>query len=320
MITIKSPFRISFFGGSTDYKDFYEQHGSFVIGTTIDKNVYITMRKRPVILSSESVITYSKLQHVKTFDEIDNPLIKSILKYTNVSIPIELNSFSDIPSRTGLGGSSSFSVGLLYLINKLLNKDATYSKKDLVKDAIKIERFILNESGGIQDQIWPVYGGFNTIEITKEGKFFVKPLSITEEFKTELQSSILLIYTNYQRNQDDISKSHENKNKLSILDIAKQAHSNFLQEDIKSIGELLYQSWIEKRNISSLISTQKIDDTIKTVMSMGAYGAKLLGSGGCGFILVICNPIVKQKITELFKNDILDVKFTNDGVKEIFST
>lgn len=321
MIIVKSPFRISFFGGSTDYKDFYEKYGSFIIGTTIDKGVYLSMRKRPSILSPESIITYSKLQHIRNFDDIDNPLIREILKFTKVNVPIEFNSFSDVPSRTGLGGSSSFSVGMLYLINKIFgDKHNIYNKSDLVKSAIFIERTLLNEPGGIQDQIWPAFGGLNTIEINTNGNFFVKPLSVTEDFKNELQSSLLLLYTNSQREQNGIAKSYENKNKLPIFQIAKQAHSCFLKEDIKSIGNLLYESWIQKRGISNLISTNKVDVIIQKVMDMGAHGAKLLGSGGCGFILILCDPIVKQKIIETFSNDIMDFKFDNKGVTEIFSS
>lgn len=319
MIIVKSPFRVSLFGGSTDYKDFYENHGSFIIGSTIDKGVYLSMRKRPSILSSESIITYSKLQHIKHFDEIENPLIKEILKYSNVNVPIEFNSFSDVPSRTGLGGSSSFSVGMLYLIHRLFGIK-NYSKTELANEAIHIERNILNEPGGIQDQIWPSFGGLNTIEIKQNGKFYVKPLSITEEFKHELEQSMVLIYTNYQREQNDIAKSHENKDKLSILNIAKEAHSYFLKEDIKSIGSLLYESWKQKRGISNLISTDNVDNIISTVMSMGAYGTKLLGSGGCGFILAMCDPTVKKKIYKQFSKTIMDFKFESNGVSEIFST
>jgi len=317
MIIVKSPFRISFFGGSTDYKDFYEQHGSFIIGTTIDKNVYLSMRIRPSILSSESVVTYSKMEFIKNWNEINNPLIREILKYRNIDIPIEFYSFSDVPSRTGLGGSSAFCVGMLYLINQVL-EEPHIMKKQLVKDAIYVERVLLEEAGGIQDQIWPVYGGLNTIEIHKDGDFSVKPLAVTEDFKEELQNSMVLIYTNDQRDQDSIAKSHEKKDKQAILDIAKEAHGYFIKENIEMIGNLLHVSWKAKSQISPLISTPKIDHIVNTVMSMGAYGVKLLGSGGCGFVMVICNPIVKTKIKETFGDAILDFKFENHGASIIY--
>ena len=318
MIIVKAPFRISFFGGSTDYKEFYEKNGSFLIGSTIDKYVYLTMRKRPSILPKQSVITYSKLQHVENWDEIQNPLIREILKYRNINEAIEFFSFSDIPSRTGLGGSSAFCVGMLYLIDQI-RKDRVICSPHLAKEAIRVERDILQEPGGIQDQIWPVYGGLNTIEIQKDGDFLVKPLAVTKEFKEELQNSMVLIYTNEQREQDSIAKSHENRDKTSILQIAKEAHRFFLNEDIEQIGRLLHKSWEEKQKISPLISTGKINTIISEVMGMGAYGVKLLGAGGCGFVLVICNPKIKRKIVEKFKNNILDFKFENSGVQVIYN-
>lgn len=317
MIIIKSPLRISLFGGSTDYESFYKYNGSFIIGTTIDKHVYLSTRYRSKILADESVITYSKIDVVKNWDEINNPLIRETLKFTKLNRSIDLNSFSDIPSRTGLGGSSSFCVGLLKAINILKNEE--YTKRQLALDAINIERYILKDAGGIQDQIWAAYGGLNSIEINTMGNFSVKPLPVTDDFKLELESSMLLIYTNDQRNQDNIAKSHENKNKLDMLDLSRHAYSHFLDENIKNIGELLYESWKMKIGISGLISSSKINDIISKVMDTGAYGAKLLGAGGCGFILVICNPIVKAKIKEIFGNNIMDFKFEYQGASEIFT-
>lgn len=317
MIIVKAPFRISFFGGSTDYKDFYEKHGSFIIGTTIDKYVYLSMRIRPSILPNESVITYSKLQLIKNWAEIQNPLIQQILKYKNINVPIEFNSFSDIPSRTGLGGSSSFCVGMLHLINKVFN-EPEITNKALANEAIYVERTLLQEPGGIQDQIWPSYGGLNTINIAKNGDFFVKPLAVTTEFKEELEKSMVLIYTNDQRNQDSIAKSHENKDKLAIMDIANQAHNYFLNEDIVNIGRLMYEAWKEKSKISDLISSVKIDTMVNEVIAMGAYGVKLLGSGGCGFLLVICDPLVRNKIIERYQKNILEFKFDNNGTSIIY--
>lgn len=307
------------FGGSTDYKSFYETHGSFIIGTTIDKYCYLSMRYRPSILSKQYLCTYSKYELVDTLNEIKNPLIRETLKYFNVDKPIEFFSFSDIPARTGLGGSSSYCVGMAYLLNKL--KQFNYSNKELVKMAIDIERNILKESGGIQDQIWPIAKGLNSIEITTTGDFLIKPLPITEEFTAELERSFTLIYTNEQRNTDDIAKSHESdvQNKLNILNISKIAYTLFVKENIKEIGNLVYESWLHKEKISPLISIEKTKTIISDVMSMGAYGAKLLGSGGCGFVLVISDPIVKEKIVEKYNGWVLNVSFSKTGVSELFS-
>jgi D-glycero-alpha-D-manno-heptose-7-phosphate kinase len=316
MVIVKSPFRISFFGGSTDYESHYKEYGSFIIGTTIDKYVYLSMRLRPKILPDESVVVYSKLENVKNISDIHQPLIRETLKYCNINQPIEFNSFSDIPSRTGLGGSSSYCVGLLYLIYKILKKDI--NKRKLAQDAINIERHILKEAGGIQDSIWPAYGGLNSIEINTNGDFFVKPLPVTEDFKKELENSVVLIYTNEQRNQDEIARSHENKNKEGLLKLSKESYQYFLKEDIKNIGRLFFETWNEKSKLSSLISNGRIDEMMNQAMSMGAYGSKLLGSGGCGFIAVICDPSVGKKIKETFRDNTFDIKFESDGVSQIY--
>lgn len=317
MIIVKTPLRISLFGGSTDYESFYKENGSFLIGTTIDKYSYLSMRFRPKILSKETLVVYSKMTYAKVLDDIQNPLIRETLRYGNVKDFVELFSFADIPSRTGLGGSSSYCVGLLYLINQLYGH--LEDKKKLVKDAIKIEREILKESGGIQDSIWPVYGGLNSIEIHRTGEFSVKPLPITEDFRQELENSMVLIYTNEQRSQEEIAKSHNYKDKIQILSLAREAYDCFVEEDIESIGELLYEAWKQKRALSPLISNLKVDTTISTVMDCEAYGAKLLGSGGCGFVLAICNPTAKAKLLEVFGDDVLPFKFESTGVSRIHS-
>ncbi len=318
MILVKSPFRVSFFGGSTDYADFYKQHGSFIFGCTINKYAYLSIRNKPKILSEASTISYSKYERVENLKDIENPLIRETLNYFGIKQPIEFISFSDIPSRTGLGGSSSYCVGMSHLLRTFLSKKI--SKKQIAKDAIEIERNILKESGGIQDQIWAAYGGLNTIEINNNGDFFVKPLSITNEFREHLLDSMVLIYTNEQRTCDKIAKAHQNKDKTTILKLAHEAHNHLISEDIKSMGNLMYESWLEKSKLSSHISTESVDSIISTCLKAGAYGAKLLGAGGCGFILVICDPKTKRKITSIFKNNILDFNFDYSGASTMFNS
>jgi D-glycero-alpha-D-manno-heptose-7-phosphate kinase len=317
MILVKAPFRVSFFGGSTDYADFYEQHGSFIFGCTINKYAYLSIRNKPKILSEASTISYSKFERVKNLSDIENPLIRETLKYFGINGAIEFISFSDIPSRTGLGGSSSYCVGMSHLLRTFLGKNI--SKNQIARDAIEIERNILKESGGIQDQIWAAYGGLNTIEIRKNGNFFVKPLPITNEFRDHLRDSMVLIYSNEQRVSNNVAKSHENKDKTPILKLAHEAYSYLLSEDIKSMGTIMYDAWLEKAKISSHVSTKSVDSIISTCMNFGAYGAKLLGAGGCGFVLVLCDPSVKQKISEIFVDNILEFDFDYNGACTIFN-
>ena len=318
MVITKTPYRISFFGGGTDLNQWFRENGGAVISTTIDKYCYLSMRFRPSILSKKYLCTYSKYELSDTIDEIKNPLIRETLRYFNVDKPIELFSFTDIPARTGLGGSSSYCVGMCCLINKI--KQLNLSKNQIINSAIDIERNILKESGGIQDQIWPLSNGLSSIEIDTKGNFYVKPMPVTEEFSDELLNSFTLIYTDEQRNTDVIAKSHENdiQNKLNILNLAKQSYNLFLKEDIKSIGEYLYESWLSKERISPLISNIKTKEIIDDVMHMGSYGSKLLGSGGCGFVLVISDSIVKQKIVNKYNGYVLDFKFNTNKILEVF--
>jgi D-glycero-alpha-D-manno-heptose-7-phosphate kinase len=179
-----------------------------------------------------------------------------------------MSSTSDIPSRTGLGGSSSYCVALSYLIKKI--KEENIDSKEIINSAIEIEREILKESGGIQDQIWPFAKGFSSIEIKKDGTYNIKPLPITEEFEQTLQDSMILIYTEEQRNNDVIAKSHEDdiNNKYQILETAKKAYKLFEQEDLKGIGELVYESWLSKERISPYISNNKIKTIIDDIINM----------------------------------------------------
>lgn len=318
MIIVKTPFRLSFFGGSTDYESFYKEHGSFLIGTTIDKYSYLSMRTRPSILTKEHLVVYSKMEYVKDLDLISNPLIRETLKYKNIHEWIEFFSFSDIPARTGLGGSSSYCVGLIHLIDSL---NGVYTNKTrIAKEAIHIERNILKEAGGIQDHILASFGGFNSIEIRPSGEFLVKPIPMTKDFTEELEQSVIMIYTNEQRCQEEIAKSHEGKEKTEILEISKKAYTYFMKQNIKCIGQLLRETWKTKRKMSPLISTPKIDSIMAELDRQGVYGYKLLGAGGCGFIMALCDPYVKDKVKETFKDSILPVQFESDGVSRIYPT
>lgn len=312
MILVKVPLRISMFGGSTDYKSFYQDYGSFLIGTTINQYIYLSIRFRPKFFPQESLFVYSKMDSVKDHKDIHNPLIREILRYKNVKDYVEFSTFSDIPAKMGLGGSSAFCIGLLYAVNQLYG--LSMDKKVLVKDAIKIERELLNDAGGIQDHIWPAYGGFNFIKIDNNGEFFVKPMPVTEDFTKEFDNNSLLIYTEERRDQKLVAQSYEGKDKKNILELSKLAYDYFIKEDIKEVGKLMYESWLIKRSLSNLISSSKIDNIIEQVMACGCYGAKLLGSGGSGFIYCICNSKVKEILLDKFKNNILNFRFEKNGI------
>ena len=258
-------------------------------------------------MKKNSYIAYSNHEIVDEIEEITNPLIRETLKYFSIYDYIDLITFNDVPSRTGLGGSSSFCISLIQSIYKLLNKPI--DNKKIINQAIDIERNVLKDSGGIQDQIWAGSKGFNTITIDRSGNFRVRPLSISQEFIKEFRESIVLIYTNSQRENRKIAESHEKVDKKTIYDFAIQGQHLFEKEDIKSIGKLLKQTWEEKKKISDLVSTKEIDSVIDTCLTAGAYGAKLLGSGGCGFVCIVGNPKTISKIKHTYKERVFDFNF-----------
>ncbi len=311
MIITRAPFRISLFGGSTDYESFYRDHGSLIIGSTIDKYIYTSFRFRPPIVSDNSVIAYSQLETPTQIKDIQHPLIRETLKYFNIKDSVDLHFFSDIPSRTGLGGSSAFCVSLIKALKPDLNNKA------ISQIAIEIERHILNESGGIQDQIWATYGGFNIIEIKTDGTFYVKPLSISEEFINYLSRRMILIYTNGQRTNNEIPKSHENKNKIDLLSIARESLNCFKSEDVPAIGKLLLKSWEIKKSFSDLITTSQVEEISTILIRHKFYGFKLLGSGGSGFVLAIGSLHSIKKAKEIFKTQVLDFSLETEGVSNI---
>jgi len=315
MVITRSPCRISFFGGSSDYEDFYKNYGSFIISTTVDKYNYISARFRPKIISREYAISS---QVIKDINDLANPLIRETIKKYNTSHrALDINLFSDIPSRTGLGGSSSCCCALIAALNNL-NKQS-FTKKQISQGAIHVERVLLNESGGIQDQIAASYGGFNTIEIFKNGDFNVKPLPITQEFKDYFLSCISLVYVKSERKGTIVADSHKNKDKTSILKYAQEAYEFFCKEDLASITSLIKHSWLEKKNISSQVSTQETDSLEKELYSLGAKAVKLLGAGGSGFLLSVSDPSTNNNIKKIFKNRVLDFKFDTEGTTCIFT-
>ena len=298
MIIVKTPYRISLFGGSTDYKSFYSKYGSLLVGLAIDKYCYLSLRYNPTIFDYKSFAQYSKIEKVYNNSDIKHNGIRGVLKYMNIEYGIELSHVADIPSQTGMGSSSSFIVGLLNACHKLEGKHK--SPEILASEAIYVERELLKESGGIQDQIWAAHGGFNSISIDKSGDINVRPLPIGKSFKAEFIRRSCLIYTGNIRKSFKVAKAHDNVNiensKIHILGIAEQALKAFDNEDIDEIARLLYESWQHKKSISPLISSPEVDAQYDNLLDCGMIGGKLLGSGRAGFIFGIWPDKVPEDI------------------------
>ena len=314
MIISKTPFRVSLFGGSTDYESYYSQYGSLLIGFTIDKYCYTTARKTPKILGYKTRVSYSKVEMVNSNSLIEHNGVRGVLEYLKIKYGVEISHISDIPSQTGTGSSSSFIVGLLNAFYCIQKKQPT--NKQLAEEAIYIERKLLNECGGIQDQIWAAYGGFNSIDIHKSGDFEVKPLPVSDNFVRDFFSRSVLIYMGKTRKSYKIAKSHDcnSKYKQNIQKIAHQAYQSFINQDIEEIGCFLDKSWGEKKKVSSLVSSDEIDGRYNELKENGMIGGKLLGSGGSGFMFGVLNDKVsKVDFKKKYRSNFLDFNLSLKG-------
>lgn len=324
MIISRTPFRISFFGGGTDYPIWYEDHGGAVLSTTIDKYCYLTCRYLPPFFEHKHRIVYSKIDTVNRINDIRHPAARAILKFMKIKIGIEAHHDGDLPARTGLGSSSAFTVGLLNSLYAL--KGVMPTKHRLAKEAIYVERHLLQENVGSQDQVAVSYGGFNKINFERDGSFSVEPIILNKNRLNELESHLMLFFTGFSRTASSIAKKQikntvHKKNELakihSLVDEAKNILTN--SSDITEFGKLLYESWLLKKSLTDKISTPEIDSIYDMAISAGATGGKLLGAGGGGFTLFFVKPELQERVKKKL-NKLLFVKFRfeNQGSQIIF--
>ena len=316
MIISKTPFRVSLFGGSTDYESFYSQNTSLLIGFALDKYCYLLTRKTPKIFNHKSKIMYSSVETVNNNKDIQHNGVRGVLEFLNIKYGLEISHLSDLPSQTGIGSSSSFIVGLLNALYTLKNTDT--SKKELAEQAIYIERKLLAESGGVQDQIWAAYGGMNSIHISKDGSFEVKRLPISDSLVEEFFNRSILIHTGKTRRSYKIAKAHDDKSAIShkkrIASIAHRGYQKFTEGDIDGIGHLLNDSWVQKQKISSLISNPSINSMYQELQVDGMIGGKLLGTGGQGFIFGILDSEVDiSHVKSKYKSRYVDCNLSKNG-------
>jgi len=323
MIITQTPFRMSFFGGGTDFSGFFNEHGGAVLSTTFDKYCYVTVRHLPPFFDYNTHLTYSKEEKVNSSDEIQHPAIRNAMQWLDMH-NIRLTYESDLPARSGLGTSSSFAVGMLEAFYALKGKYA--DKRKLADDAIYLERTLCKEAGGIQDQIAASFGGLNRINFTADG-YSVNPLIISPERKKELNSRLMLFFTGFSRFSSDIQKGTEKSMKektqqlLEMYHLVDQAEQILVNRDksLDDFGTLLDYTWKLKRGIATGISTGSIDEQYARGIQAGALGGKLLGAGGGGFLLFYVPPEKQPTVREAMK-DLLYVpfKFENEGTKVIY--
>ena len=319
MIISKTPFRISFFGGGTDYPEWYHENGGSVLATTIDKYCYISCRHLPPFFEHKHRIVYSKIESVKTTEEIQHPVVRAVLSNLSITDGLEIHHDADLPARSGLGSSSSFTVGLINVLNAL--KGLQISKQDLAKQATYIEQEVLKETVGNQDQILAAFGGFNRIDFHPDDSFNISPVIINKDLVEQLQSHMLLFFTGLSRFSSDIARDKVSNftNRFQELTRIKEMVDegmSILQNPstpIMDLGKLMHESWKLKRSLSVKVSTPKIDEIYEAGIKAGATGGKVLGAGGGGFILFFAKPENHSKIRERLKN-LVHVAFHFDDV------
>lgn len=324
MIISRTPFRISFFGGGTDYPVWYEKNSGAVLSTSIDKYCYITIRYLPPFFEHKHRIVYSFIENVRDIDQIQHPAVRELLRYCKIKNGVEVHHDGDLPARSGLGSSSSFTVGLLHCLYALNGQMVPKSK--LAREAIHIERNVLKENVGSQDQIAVAYGGFNKIIFGKDGDFRVQPITLRKERIADLQDHFMLIFTGLSRFASTVAKEQIENTPLKIkelnaMQLMVDEAINILnsRRSLMDFGKLLHESWLLKKCISEKISNPKIDDMYNAAMRAGAIGGKLLGAGAGGFILLFVPPEKKKKVREALKK-LLEVKFSfeNEGSQIIY--
>ena len=307
MIISRTPFRISFFGGGTDYPAWYQEHGGAVLATTINKYCYITCRYLPPFFEHRIRIVYSHIESCQTVDEITHPSVREILKYSKIDRGVEIHHDGDIPARSGMGSSSAFTVGLLHALYAL--KGHILSKHQLAVESIQIEQELLKETVGCQDQILAAYGGFNHVTFLPNGDFSVRPIPISRERIAELNSHLMLFYTGIIRTASDIAQTYVNniqdkKRQLRLMQDLTNESISILSagnNHLNSFGELLHESWQAKRSLSPQVSNAYVDEIYNQAMSAGAIGGKLIGAGGGGFMLLFVPPPRHQEVREKLK-------------------
>jgi len=322
MIISRTPFRVSLFGGGTDYPAWYRAHGGAVLGTTINRYCYISLRVLPPFFEHRHRIAYSKIETVKLIDEIQHPAVRAVLRELGVKDGLEIHHDGDLPARSGLGSSSAFTVGLLNAVHALHGR--MISSRQLAADAIRIEQDVLKETVGSQDQIWAAYGGTNLINFQPDGTFQVTPVIMSEERRKRLQASMVLYFTGLSRLAPEIAaKKIANFNirerELQAMAALVPEALNILRDDrrpLQEIGRLLHDSWRLKRQLAETVSNPEIDEIYEAGRAAGAIGGKVLGAGGGGFLLFFLDPEKKPSLRERLRKLIeVSVEIGSTGSK-----
>jgi D-glycero-alpha-D-manno-heptose-7-phosphate kinase len=295
MIISRTPFRISFFGGGTDYPGWYRQHGGAVLATTIDKYCYINVRYLPPFFEHRFRIVYSRIENAESVDQIAHPAVREIIRHLDLRRGLEIHHDADLPARSGMGSSSAFTVGLLHALAAL--KGEVRSKQQLALESIHVEQVLLRENVGSQDQVMAAYGGLNHVVFSPQGEVTVHPVTLSRARLEELNAHLMLCYTGIKRTASEVAASFVNdlnarRRQLRIMkDLVDESLAVLTGgQDLRAFGELLREAWLAKRSLSPVISNSEVDAIFERALAAGAMGGKLLGAGGGGFVLFVVPP------------------------------
>ncbi|HLO57544.1 MAG TPA: hypothetical protein VK179_02290 [Bacteroidales bacterium] len=323
MIITRTPFRVSFVGGGSDMEAFYTRCPGAVLSTSINKYMYISSHR--FFFPGQLRVKYSETETVNTIDELKHPLLKEAMRKAGVKSGIEISSIADIPSGTGMGSSSSFTVGLLHCLYAVKRQYVTHEQ--LAREACQIEIEILGEPIGKQDQYAAAFGGLNIIHFNSDGNVVVEPLYIKNEVYRNLQQNLVMFYVGNQRKASDIlseqKKNVSQEDKFNILKsmvgLVGDLRNSLYSGELESFGEILHENWILKQKLASQISNSQIDEIYKAGLNAGATGGKLLGAGGGGFMLFYCDESKQQKLLDDLKPlEKFDFAFDREGSKVIY--
>lgn len=317
MIISRTPHRISFFGGGTDYPEYYLKHEGLVLGAAIDKYCYLNIRHLPPFFNHKYRVVYAKIENVNHYHEIDHPSVRAVLEYLNVDYGISIHHDGDIPARSGMGSSSAFTVGLLKGLHALQGK--YISDKALAQEAIHVEQNLIKENVGSQDQTFAAYGGINQIHFLRTGSISVHPIIIPHERLKKFEKSLILVFTGLSRIASEIAADQITRVAMNIQalnnmkELAREACRILSdpKKDLAEFGHLLDETWQLKKTLSPQISTSEVDALYEKAITSGALGGKLLGAGGGGFMLFFVEPEKQEKFRHIL-SDYLEVPFTFD--------
>lgn len=324
MIISRTPFRVSFFGGGTDYPAWFTREKGAVLVTTIDRYCYLTCRWLPPFFPHRHRIVYSKIENAPDVAQIAHPAVRESLRHVGIEAGVEIHHDGDLPARAGLGSSSAFTVGLLNALYAL--KGRMVSRMQLALDAIHVERDLAGEAVGSQDQVSTAHGGLNRIEFASGGDMMVTPVTLPCERKRELESHLMLFFTGFTRHasrvaerqiENTASKVSELRMMYGMVDEAVGILAS--DTDLGDFGRLLHETWTLKRQLSNAVTNERIDRMYESARAAGAIGGKLLGAGGGGFLLLFVPPERRSAVTDALTGALhVPFRFEHQGTQIIF--